>query len=44
MRTAVWMVMCSEPEILAPASGFLPLYSWRSAIRPGISSSASKIS
>ncbi len=22
MRTAVWIVMCSEPAILAPASGF----------------------
>ena len=25
ISTAVWMVMCSEPMILAPASGVLPL-------------------
>src|SRR5688572_28763516 len=44
MRTAVCTVMCSEPMIFAPASGCLPLYSFRSAIRPGISCSASLIS
>ena len=30
--------------ILAPASGLLPAYSARSAIKPGISCSASRIS
>src|SRR5687768_13834023 len=44
MRTAVCTVMCSEPMIFAPLSGFLPLYSFRSAIRPGISCSARRIS
>ena len=41
MRTAVWTVMCSEPEIRAPLSGNTSAYSRRSAIRPGISCSAS---
>ncbi len=44
MSTAVCTVMCSEPAIRAPASGFLPLYRSRRAISPGISCSASRIS
>ena len=38
------MVMCKEPEMREPFSGFLPAYSLRSDIRPGISISASSIS
>ena len=38
-----WIVMCSEPVIRAPFSGFAA-YSSRSAIRPGISVSAIAIS
>ena len=44
MSTAVCTVMCSEPEIRAPASGRTSAYSRRSAIRPGISCSARVIS
>jgi hypothetical protein len=44
MRTAVWIVMWSEPVIRAPASGCASPYSERSAIRPGISVSAISIS
>ena len=44
MSTAVWTVMCSEPAMRAPASGRLGPNSSRSAIRPGISCSASRIS
>src|SRR6266516_1322415 len=44
IRTAVWMVMCSEPVILAPRRGCACAYSARTAIRPGISCSASVIS
>ena len=44
MSTAVCTVMCSEPEIRAPCSGRASAYSRRSAIRPGISCSASRIS
>ena len=44
MSTAVWIVMCSEPEMRAPLSGAPRAYSRRSAIRPGISCSASRIS
>src|SRR6266480_4758599 len=44
IRTAVWTVMCSEPVILAPRSGCACSYSARTAIRPGISCSASVIS
>ena len=44
MRTAVWMVMCSEPMMRAPASGFCLPYLARTAIRPGISCSAKRIS
>lgn len=44
MSTAVWIVMCSEPVMRAPLSGLTPWYSSRSAISPGISCSASRIS
>ncbi len=44
IRTAVWMVMCRLPMIRAPARGFFPAYRARTAIRPGISCSASLIS
>ena len=44
ISTAVWMVMCSDPVILAPRSGWLGAYSARTAISPGISCSASWIS
>ena len=44
MSTAVWIVMCRLPMMRAPASGFLPAYCVRSAIRPGISCSARRIS
>src|ERR1700728_3294889 len=44
IRTAVWIVMCSEPVIRAPRSGWDAAYSARVAIRPGISCSASWIS
>ena len=44
ISTAVWMVMCSEPVMRAPLSGCASPYSSRSAIRPGISCSASSIS
>ncbi len=44
IRTAVWIVMCSEPVIRAPASGCASAYSSRVCIRPGISCSASVIS
>ena len=44
MRTAVWMVMCNEPMIRAPASGWASANSARIAMRPGISTSASWIS
>jgi hypothetical protein len=40
IRTAVWIVMCSEPTMRAPFSGLVAPYSSRSAIRPGISVSA----
>jgi hypothetical protein len=38
------MVMCSDPLMRAPLSGWLPAYSWRMAIKPGISVSAILIS
>ena len=41
MRTPVWIVMWSEPVMRAPLRGLLSPYSSRSAIRPGISCSAS---
>ncbi len=44
ISTAVWMVMCSEPAMRAPFSGWSLPNSSRSAIRPGISVSAMAIS
>ena len=44
ISTAVWMVMCSEPAMRAPFSGWLGPNSARVAIRPGISVSAMSIS
>ena len=44
ISTAVWMVMCSEPAMRAPFSGWPRPYSSRIAIRPGISVSAMAIS
>ena len=44
ISTAVWIVMCSEPVMRAPFSGWASAYSRRIAIRPGISCSASVIS
>lgn len=40
IRTAVWMVIWSEPEILAPLKGFLAPNSSLNCISPGISTSA----
>ena len=44
IQTAVCIVICKQPKILAPWRGFFPLYSLRSAINPGISLSAIEIS
>ena len=44
ISTAVWIVMCSEPVMRAPASGWDAPNSARMAISPGISCSASSIS
>ena len=44
IRTAVWIVMCSEPAMRAPLSGCFGPYSSRTAMRPGISVSAMEIS
>ena len=44
ISTAVWIVMCSDPVMRAPVSGFVTPNSLRSAIRPGISVSAISIS
>src|SRR6185437_2422349 len=44
MSTAVWIVMCSEPAMRAPFSGFSLAYSSRMAISAGISDSAMAIS
>src|ERR1700736_6587698 len=44
ISTAVWIVMCSDPVIRAPFSGWASAYSLRIDIRPGISCSASVIS
>src|SRR3981081_2826376 len=44
ISTAVWIVICSEPVIRAPFSGWASAYSPRIDIRPGISCSASVIS
>jgi hypothetical protein len=38
--TAVWIVMCSEPVMRAPFSGWVAAYSRRMAISAGISCSA----
>ena len=40
--TAVWIVMCRQPAMRAPLSGLVRPYFSRSAIRPGISFSASQ--
>jgi len=44
IRTAVWIVMCSEPAMRAPLSGCVLAYSLRIAISAGISDSAIAIS
>ena len=44
MSTAVWIVICRQPTIRAPLSGWDWPYSSRTAIRPGISVSARLIS
>ena len=44
ISTAVCTVMCSDPAIRAPASGFDSPYCSRMAISPGISCSARPIS
>ena len=44
ISTAVWMVMCRQPAIRAPFSGFVGPYFLAGAIRPGISFSAMAIS
>src|SRR5262249_5115829 len=44
ISTAVCTVMCKQPAIRAPASGFCLPYFLRSDMRPGISFSASMIS
>ncbi len=44
IRTAVCTVMCREPVMRAPASGWVSAYSRRIDIRPGISCSARVIS
>src|SRR5512145_1657396 len=44
MSTAVWMVMCSDPAMRAPFSGWAAAYSSRIAISAGISPSAMAIS
>ena len=44
ISTAVWMVMCKQPAMRAPASGFEAPYSARSDMSPGISVSAIWIS
>src|SRR5580698_1607230 len=44
ISTAVWMVMCSDPVTRAPFSGCERANSSRTAMSPGISCSASRIS
>lgn len=44
IKTAVWMVIWREPEILDPFNGWDGPNSLRMAMRPGISTSASSIS
>ncbi len=40
IQTAVLIVICKQPAILAPAKGFCPLNSSLKLINPGISASA----
>ena len=44
IRTAVWIVMCSDPVTRTPLRGFFLAYFSRTDIRPGISCSAMAIS
>ena len=44
ISTAVWIVMCSDPAMRAPASGWRAAYSSRIAMSAGISLSAIAIS
>src|SRR5882762_202325 len=44
IQTAVWIVMCRQPTMRAPASGCAAPNSSRNAISPGISVSAIAIS
>src|SRR5712671_2440303 len=44
ISTAVWIVMCREPAMRAPLSGWRAAYCSRTAMRPGISVSAIAIS
>ncbi len=44
ISTAVWIVMCSEPVMRAPLSGWAEANSSRVFMRPGISCSARSIS
>src|SRR5262245_38307706 len=44
MSTAVWIVMWRLPVIRSPLSGCCAAYSFRTAMRPGISCSARRIS
>src|SRR3989304_1622267 len=44
ISTAVWIVMCKQPAMRAPRSGFVRPYFSRNAISPGISFSARSIS
>ena len=44
IKTAVWIVMCRHPAILAPFKGFVSLYCFLNDISPGISASANVIS
>src|SRR5437870_6389775 len=44
IKTAVWIVMCSEPVMRTPASGFCGAYFSRIVIKPGISFSEIEIS
>jgi hypothetical protein len=44
IKTAVWIVMCSDPAMRAPRNGFSLANSCRMAMSPGISVSAILIS
>src|ERR1700687_5973699 len=44
ISTAVWIVMCRDPAMRAPFSGWLLAYCSRTDMRPGISVSAMAIS